>query len=840
MSKKMLVDATHSEETRVAVVSGNVLEDYDFESIIRKSLKGNIYLAKVTRVEPSLQAAFVNFGGNRHGFLPFSEIHPDYYKIPVADREALMAEQEEIARKMAEKEAEELSDDTAFDDQSDEAVESKEGQEEEKPKKKTTRGRRKKKEEIVEEPQPEEEVSEETKEEAEEKPKKKTTRKKPAAKKKTTKKSEALEIEGDEIVADEPAEVDGGSNDGDADGNVKDKDKTPDADGNKGGDGKRRGGPRGRRGRRGGARGRRGNNRGGRRQVKDIGGEDYQDSPQDYLWKKIRKSYKIQEVIKRGQIMLVQVQKEERGNKGAAVTSYISLPGRYSVLMPNSPRGGGISRKIPFKERKEMRGILNDMEIPKGMSVIIRTAGIGRSKPDIKRDLDYLYRLWDTIRDLTLKSTAPALVYEEGNLVKRSIRDIYTRGVEEVLVAGEEGYKTAKDFMKMMIPSHAKKIKKYDEDDDLPLFHRYQVEGQIDEIHNNQVQLPSGGYLVINPTEALVSIDVNSGRSTKERHIEETALKTNIESAEEVARQLRLRDLGGLVVIDFIDMEDYRNNRTVERKLADALSKDRARVQMGRISNFGLMELSRQRLRPSLTETHFKVCSHCGGAGYVPTTDAAALRVIRAIEEEGIKHRTAEMAVTAQADVGLYILNNKRKKLAEIEERYDFKVHIELSYSMGPAEHEIDRTKSSSQRDATNDSEDENVAKLSKAADEVIEELQEATKAEEESAQEEKSKPKRRSSRSNSRSRGKKVTEETEDKKEPVSETPEAESETEVKVEAPKDAEEPVAPVVEEEVQKPVANDDQEALEQERVADYEVVNQKPDKKKKGWWQKLVE
>ena len=403
--------------------------------------------------------------------------------------------------------------------------------------------------------------------------------------------------------------------------------------------------------------------------------------------------YKIQEVVKRGQIMLVQANKEERGNKGAAVGTYLSLPGRYCVLMPNSPRAGGVSRKIAnHKDRARMRDIVKSLDVPKGMSVIVRTAGVTRTKAEIKRDLDYLMRLWNTIRELTMESTAPSSVYEEADLIKRSVRDLYTRDIEEILVSGESGYKVAKDFMKMLMPSHVKKVKQYD-DEALPLFHRYQIESQIDEIGQVEVRLKSGGYLVINPTEALVSVDVNSGKATKGRHIEETALKTNLEAADEVARQLKLRDLGGLVVIDFIDMEDRRNNGKVERRMKDALSHDRARVQVGRISSFGLMELSRQRLSPSLTEAQYEKCKTCSGAGVVRTADAMSIMVLRAIEEEGIRARAAEVIVEVNNEVALYILNYKRRKLAEIEERYGISVLMRINDDIPASEYRIEVSK---------------------------------------------------------------------------------------------------------------------------------------------------
>jgi len=640
MTKRMLIDATHAEETRVAVVDDGRLEEFDYESAFRKPLKGNIFLAKVTRVEPSLQAAFVNFGGNRHGFLPFSEIHPDYFRIPIADREALMAEQEEALKQAEAEEEAQAAEDARI------AAE----QEAQQNAPQSSPSEEGSVEEIEDDKEPPEEIGGETSEDAqgeepeaaaedagEDKPTKSKSRRKP--------KSKALAMESDKKVSDvepqsvhehhdqdEEDEVNGnvrqpdeeddymeeseeGESEEDAIGNKEGAEGTvPPGDGQRGRAGRDRGG-RSRGGRDRGGRSRGGRDRGGDRgdrggrggrggggdrdRVERVGGSEV-DHEQRFRFN-LRRKYKIQEVIKRGQIMLVQVSKEERGNKGAAVGSYLSLPGRYCVLMPNSPRAGGVSRKIAnYQDRARMREIMKDLEVPKGMSVILRTAGVSRTKVEIKRDLDYLMRLWDNIRELTLESTAPAMVYEEADLVKRAVRDLYTREIDEIHVSGKEGFETAKNFMKMLMPSHVKKVIEYE--GTTPLFNHYKIEKQIAEIGESQVTLPSGGYLVINPTEALVSIDVNSGKATKERHIEETALRTNMEAAEEVARQLRLRDLGGLVVIDFIDMEDRRNNAKVERKMREALSTDRARFQLGRISSMGMLELSRLRLSPSLTE----------------------------------------------------------------------------------------------------------------------------------------------------------------------------------------------------------------------------------------------
>ena len=551
-NKKMLVDATHPEETRVVVISGTRLEDFDVEVASRKQLKGNIYLAKVIRVEPSLQAAFVEYGGNRHGFLAFNEIHPDYYQIPVADREALIAEEE------------------------------------------------------------------------------------------------STEVDDD----DSPGEED----------------------------------------------------------VETVGGDDAEDVAVRRTAKWSRQ-YRIQEVIKRRQIILIQVVKEERGNKGAALTTYVSLAGRYCVLMPNTARGGGISRKIASAtDRKRLKTIVGDLKIPPGMAVIVRTAGANRTKAEIKRDYDYLLRLWENVRETTLQSTAPALVHEEGNLIKRSIRDLYDRDIDEILIEGEEGYRLAKDFMKLLIPSHAKRVKRYDETD-TSLFHHHKVENQMEAMHSPVVQLRSGGNIVINPTEALVSVDVNSGRSTGERDIEATALKTNVEAAEEVARQLRLRDLAGLIVIDFIDMEVGRNNSQVERRMKEAMRADRARIQVGRISPFGLLEMSRQRLRPSLLETSFEPCIYCGGTGVRRSTESTALYVLRAIEEEGINRRGGEIVVHVPVAVALYILNQKRAALVSVESRYELTVLLKSDDTLIPPEYRIERAggaaQSSPRRDGGASGEDD-------------------------------------------------------------------------------------------------------------------------------------
>ena len=592
MGSKMLVDATHAEETRVVVVRGNRIEEFDFESAARKQLKGNIYLAKVTRVEPSLQAAFVEYGGNRHGFLAFSEIHPDYYQIPVADRQALLREQEED-------DAEEHEDDNDDDNTNNEPEPSGEAQALQ----------------ASEEPQLASEVVEA--EEAEEniRPKK---RLRPTLKYRPRKHRPLARLGVGVETVEEDAES---------------------------------------------------------QKVESIGAEDALEEVPKRQRRAPRRQYKIQEVIKRRQIILVQVVKEERGNKGAALTTYLSLAGRYCVLMPNTARGGGISRKITDAgDRRRLKEVARDVEVPQGMGVIVRTAGAQRTRPEIKRDFDYLMRLWENVRDLTLHSTAPALVYEEGSLIKRSIRDLYTKDVDEVFVEGEAAYREAKDFMKMLMPSHAKNVKLYK--DTRPLFSKHQTETQLDALYSPTVTLPSGGYIVMNQTEALVSVDINSGKATREHNIEDTALKTNLEACDEIARQLRLRDLAGLVVIDFIDMEENRNNRAVERRLKDALKNDRARIQVGRISHFGLMEMSRQRLRPGLLEGSSRPCPHCEGRGIVRSISSCGLSVLRAIEEHLISRKAEHLTVKCTREVAFYVLNEKRDNLLAIEQNYGISVFI--------------------------------------------------------------------------------------------------------------------------------------------------------------------
>ncbi|MBX7540567.1 Rne/Rng family ribonuclease [Qipengyuania sphaerica] len=599
MATRMLIDARHPEETRVAVLKGNRIEEFDFESADKRQIKGNIYLAKVTRVEPSLQAAFVDFGGNRHGFLAFSEIHPDYYQIPKEDREALLAAEAEVAeeeqrlRNEEEERGELPGDEYDAEEESAEALA--------------------------------EEIAEDGLEEVD-----------------TSDKDDVATIEEGHLDGDDEDEDD------------EDSDEEDEADEK----------PKGRRGR---GRGRR-QGKGGRSRAKEV---DEARAKRMAL----RRKYKIQDVIQRRQVLLVQVVKEERGNKGAALTTYLSLAGRYTVLMPNSSHGGGISRKInSASDRKRLKQIVGDLSLPKSMGLIVRTAGLSRTKTEIKRDFDYLARLWDEIREKTLASAAPALIHSDSDLIKRAIRDIYNRDIEEVVVEGDEGYKSAKAFMKMLMPSHARRVKQYA--DPVPLFQRYGAEDQLKAMYDPVVQLKSGGYLVINPTEALVSIDINSGRSTKEHNIEQTALSTNLEAAKEIARQLRLRDMAGLVVIDFIDQEHHSNTRKVERAMKDALKNDRARIQVGRISSFGLMEMSRQRLRTGVLEATTRECPHCDGTGLVRTASSAGLSALRLIEEEAAKGKGTKIRLAASTEAAVYLLNEKRAELVEIEERYGVTVEV--------------------------------------------------------------------------------------------------------------------------------------------------------------------
>ncbi len=623
MSYKMLIDATHVEETRVVVVDGNKVEEFDFESENKRQLAGNIYLAKVTRVEPSLQAAFIDYGGNRHGFLAFSEIHPDYYQIPVADREALIAEE------MAFAEAEAAED--------------------EKPKRKRSRGKSKTKaeevkttDEAITDEAPEKEIVAGDTASAAESSDGADTKASPteaaASGADASKQIPGMDVV--EIDGSDHAQVDGDSIGGD-DKPYNAMDHASETD----------------------------------ESIESVADDDTTDEIRRPR-KQRQRRYKIQEVVKVRQILLVQVVKEERGNKGAALTTYLSLAGRYCVLMPNTARGGGISRKITTAaDRKKLKEIASEIDVPKGAGLIIRTAGAKRTKTEIKRDYEYLQRLWEQIRELTLKSTAPAQIYEEGSLVKRSIRDLYSREIEEVLVEGDAGYRMAKDFMKMIMPSHAKNVKHYAEA--MPLFARYQVESYLGGMFNPVVQLKSGGYIVIDVTEALVAIDVNSGKATKEASIEETALKTNLEAAEEVARQLRLRDLAGLIVIDFIDMEERKNNAAVEKRFKDRLKTDRARIQVGRISGFGLMEMSRQRLRPGMLEVSTQPCTACHGTGLIRSDDSLGLTILRQLEEEGVRRRSREVLVKAPVAIVNFLMNFKREHIAQIELRYGMAVRIE-------------------------------------------------------------------------------------------------------------------------------------------------------------------
>lgn len=556
MNKRMLIDTTHAEETRVVVMDGDRLEDYDIETSSKKQIKGNIYLAKVIRVEPSLQAAFVDYGGNRHGFLAFSEIHPDYFQIPVADREKLLALQDEDLRA-----------------------------------------------------------------------------------------DERVENEGDNQSGDETEATETGDQ-----GEFEARPETV----------------------------------GGEHDTGDEGAAARRTA-------RFLRNYKIQEVIRRRQILLVQVVKEERGNKGAALTTYVSLAGRYCVLMPNALRGGGVSRKITSdSDRKRLRDIIAELDLPRGMAMIVRTAGAQRPGPEITRDCEYLLQLWDDIRNHTLSSVAPTLIYEEANLIKRAIRDLFSKDIEEIIIDGEPAWKNAREFMRLLMPHNANKVKLW-RDQSQSLYGRYHVEGHLDAIASPMAQLKSGGYLVINQTEALVSIDVNSGRSTGQRNIEDTAVRTNLEAAEEVARQLRLRDLAGLVVIDFIDMESRKHNSMVEKRLKDALRSDRARIQIGQISHFGLLEMSRQRLRPSIAEAVLVPCPHCQGTGHVRGVESAALHVLRAVDEEGLKQKAAEISVHITSGTALYILNNKRDWLGEIEQRHRMHVSFQPDDSLTPADLRIER-----------------------------------------------------------------------------------------------------------------------------------------------------
>ena len=706
MAKKMLIDATHTEETRVVVVDGTKVEEFDFESDAKRQLAGNIYLAKVTRVEPSLQAAFVEYGGNRHGFLAFSEIHPDYYQIPVADREALMEEERAYA------EAQKARDD-----------------EDDKPKPKArswSRNRSRSKAaavksedavatsevpsttingmETIDLDTGEHSVSELGQKETSEHPEyhgpfdAKTTRvadDAPQISEQTVAEQDGEKAPDDEAAqaSDEKGvvqteDVSGENTAAAATDDIKaapsqDASETDETDVTEAQvSATQEGEPV--------------SSRAADATAKDETIESIADEDDEEDIRPLRKPrarrYKIQEVVKVRQILLVQVVKEERGNKGAALTTYLSLAGRYCVLMPNTARGGGISRKITNAvDRKKLKEIAGEIEIPQGAGLIVRTAGAKRTKTEIKRDYEYLQRLWEQIRELTLKSIAPAKIYEEGDLIKRSIRDLYNREIDEVLVEGERGYRIAKDFMKMIMPSHAKNVKNYQ--DTLPLFARFQVESYLNSMFNPVVQLKSGGYIVIGVTEALVAVDVNSGRATKEGSIEDTALKTNLEAAEEVARQVRLRDLAGLIVIDFIDMDERKNNLSVEKRIKDKLKTDRARIQVGRISGFGLMEMSRQRLRPGMIEATTQGCPHCHGTGLIRSDDNLALAILRQIEEEGVRRRSREVVVTCPVGIANFLMNQKREHIGQIEARYGLAVRVEGDAALVSPDFSIEKLK---------------------------------------------------------------------------------------------------------------------------------------------------
>ena len=660
MPSKMLIDAAHPEETRVVAVKGNRVEEFDYESANKKQLRGNIYLAKVTRVEPSLQAAFVDYGGNRHGFLAFTEIHPDYYQIPVADRQALLeAEAEEQSRASA---AEAAEDDAAA--LAAAAGVAGAGAVATKGNKGTaTRGRA----------QQRAGCRNRFGGEARNRRRDRHHASGPAA---------SVAMEANDLVH-EVSEAAERSDDADEAPETIQRhvQELDDDDDDETEAGETIGQP---------VALKEGNGDVVTETVESVGSEDALEELPERTRRRRGRPYKIQEVIRRRQIILVQVVKEERGNKGAALTTYLSLAGRYTVLMPNTARGGGISRKITQPtDRKRLREIAGELEVPEGMGLIIRTAGAQRTKTEIKRDYDYLLRLWENVRDLTLKSTAPALVYEEGSLIKRSIRDLYNKDIDEILVAGDDAYREAKDFMRMLMPSHAKNVKPYKEPE--PVFIRFQVERQLAAMFSPQVVLRSGGYIVINQTEALVSIDVNSGKATREHNIEDTALKTNLEASDEIARQLRLRDLAGLIVIDFIDMDERRNNRLVERRLKEALRNDRARIQVGRISHFGLLEMSRQRLRTGMLEGSTKPCPVCQGTGMVRSIESVALDILRSIEDRLITDGVVPLVATTAVDVALYILNQKRAHLNDIQLRYRIPITVTADENMHVSQFVIER-----------------------------------------------------------------------------------------------------------------------------------------------------
>ena len=618
----MLIDATHAEETRVVVVEGNKVDEFDFESLNKRQLSGNIYLAKVTRVEPSLQAAFVDYGGNRHGFLSFAEIHPDYYQIPVADREALIAEEEAYAKTLEE--------------------------EANLAQQKKSRIRKRKPKVIAEEADSDISISSDIIEKSDENVEILNVTENQDS-------SNPNSITDNEEVSDNPIDLDLKNN---SEINVEsDDEENSDSE------------------------------------IESVADDDIEEEVRPR--KPRPRRYKIQEVIKVRQILLIQVVKEERGNKGAALTTYLSLAGRYCVLMPNTARGGGISRKITnVQDRKKIKEITSELDVPKGAGLIVRTAGAKRNRDDILRDYEYLMRQWTQIRDVTLESIAPTQIYAEGDIIKRSIRDLYNNDIDEIIVDGERGYEAAKAYMTMLMPTHVKRVKQYK--NKMPLYARYQVENYLGGMFNPTVQLKSGGYIVIGVTEALVAVDVNSGKATKESSIEKTALKTNLEAADEVARQLRLRDLAGLIVIDFIDMEERRNNIAVEKRMKDKLKSDRARIQVGRISGFGLMEMSRQRLRPGMLEATTKECPHCLGTGLVRSDDSQALSILREIEEEAIRKRTKEILATVPVGISNYLMNHKRENIALIESQYGISIIIEASSSMVGTDYELEKRKTTS------------------------------------------------------------------------------------------------------------------------------------------------
>jgi ribonuclease E len=622
MPKKMLIDATHAEETRVVVVEGNKVDEFDFESLNKRQLSGNIYLAKVTRVEPSLQAAFVDYGGNRHGFLSFAEIHPDYYQIPVADREALIAEEEAYAKTLEE--------------------------EANLAQQKKSRIRKRKPKVIAEEADSDISISSDVIEKSDENVEILNVTENQDS-------SNPNSITDNEEVSDNPIDLDLKNN---SEINVESDDEANSDS-----------------------------------EIESVADDDIEEEVRPR--KPRPRRYKIQEVIKVRQILLIQVVKEERGNKGAALTTYLSLAGRYCVLMPNTARGGGISRKITnVQDRKKIKEITSELDVPKGAGLIVRTAGAKRNRDDILRDYEYLMRQWTQIRDVTLESIAPTQIYAEGDIIKRSIRDLYNNDIDEIIVDGERGYEAAKAYMTMLMPTHVKRVKQYK--NKMPLYARYQVENYLGGMFNPTVQLKSGGYIVIGVTEALVAVDVNSGKATKESSIEKTALKTNLEAADEVARQLRLRDLAGLIVIDFIDMEERRNNIAVEKRMKDKLKSDRARIQVGRISGFGLMEMSRQRLRPGMLEATTKECPHCLGTGLVRSDDSQALSILREIEEEAIRKRTKEILATVPVGISNYLMNHKRENIALIESQYGISIIIEASSSMVGTDYELEKRKTTS------------------------------------------------------------------------------------------------------------------------------------------------